>query len=171
VFASADLANMDRLSAGTGTLDDPQVFATNLLQIIVEPGNPLGIEGVADLVGPDVLFVTAAPEVPIGRYTLEVFENAGVEVTPRSLEQSVRGVVSKVVLGEADAGIVYTTDVLAAGGDVDGVEIPLDVNVVARYPIAVPASASNVVTARAFVDFVLSRSGQEILASYGFGAP
>ncbi|TVR23197.1 MAG: molybdate ABC transporter substrate-binding protein [Ilumatobacter sp.] len=171
VFASADLVNMDRLSGGIGTLDDPRVFATNLLQIIVEVGNPLGIAGLDDLVDPDVLFVTAAPEVPIGRYTLEVFENAGIEVTPRSLEQSVRGVVSKVVLGEADAGIVYATDVLAAGTDADGVEIPLDVNVVVSYPIAVPADASNVVTAEAFVDFVVSDVGQEILASYGFSAP
>ena len=171
VFASADLANMDRLSDGLGTLDDPRVFATNLLQIIVEVGNPLGIAGVQDLADHDLLFVTAAPEVPIGRYTLEVFESAGIEVTPRSLEQSVRGVVSKVVLGEADAGIVYATDVLAAGNDADGVEIPLDINVVASYPIAVPADASNVVAAEAFVDFVISEAGQEILASYGFSAP
>lgn len=171
VFASADQANMDRLSDGIGTLDTPDVFATNLLQIIVESGNPSGITELQDLADPDLLFVTAAPEVPIGRYTLEVFENAGVEVTARSLEQSVRGVVSKVVLGEADAGIVYATDVLAAGDDAGGVDIPLDVNVVARYPIAVPADASNVVAAEAFIDFVISDTGQEILASYGFTAP
>jgi molybdate transport system substrate-binding protein len=171
VYASADQANMQRLIDGIGTVGDPQVFASNVLQIIVEPGNPLAIAGVDDLADPDVLFVTAAPEVPIGRYTREVLDAAGVEVAPKSLEESVRGVVGKVVLGEADAGIVYVTDVIAAGDGAEGVEIPLDVNVVATYPMALPADASNTVTAQAFVDFVVSDAGRAVLAAYGFAAP
>ena len=171
VFASADEANMERLVDGIGTLEDPLAFATTRLQIIVEAGNPLGITGVDDLTDPDLLFVTAAPEVPIGRYTREVLDRAGVEVTPRSLEQNVRSVVGKVVLGEADAGIVYATDVLAAGDDADGVDIDDDINVVASYPIARPAEATNATTAQAFIVFVLSEAGQAILASYGFDGP
>jgi molybdate transport system substrate-binding protein len=171
VFASADEANMERLRHAGAIAGDPEVFATNRLQIIVEAGNPLGIDEVADLADPGLLFVTAAPEVPIGRYTQEVFANAGVAVTPVSLEENVRAVVSKVVLGEADAGIVYASDVLAAGAQAEGVEIPDELNVVARYPIAVLAEAAEPELARAFVAFVVGPEGQRILASYGFGAP
>ena len=112
-----------------------------------------------------------APEVPCGTYATQIFENAGVTVTPKSLEQNVKAVVTKVALGEADAGIVYVTDVTAAGDDVEGVEIPADINVVAEYPIAAVADAPNLDAAQAFIDFVLGQQGQEILASYGFPAP
>jgi molybdate transport system substrate-binding protein len=171
VFASADQSNMAKLTDGAGTVGEPEVFATNRLEVIVEPGNPLGITGVADLADPDLIFVTAAPEVPIGQYAEEVLANAGVVVTPRSLEENVKAIVSKVVLGEADAGIVYATDVRAAGADAEGVEIPAELNVIATYPIAVPSGSANPGSAAAFIDFVLSPDGQAILASYGFGSP
>jgi molybdate transport system substrate-binding protein len=171
VFASADEPNMAKLTAGAGTTGEPEVFATNRLEIIVAPGNPHRIVTVADLAGRDLIVVTAAPQVPIGKYAAEVLASAGVEVTPKSLEENVKAIVTKVVLGEADAGIVYATDVRAAGPDADGVEIPVDLNVVATYPIAVPAGSPNQGAAAAFVDFVLSPEGQAILASFGFGSP
>ncbi|CAN5572187.1 molybdate ABC transporter substrate-binding protein [soil metagenome] len=171
VFASADEVTMERLVDGIGTVGRPEVFATNVLQIVVEAGNPLGISDLTDLADPAVLVVAAAPEVPIGRYTQQVLDAAGVDVVPRSFERNVSGVVGKVLLGEADAGIVYATDVIAAGDRAEGVEIPADQNVVARYPIAVPSAASDVVTARWFVEFVGSDAGRTILASYGFTDP
>ena len=171
VYASADETNMARLVDAGETAGEPIVFATNRLQIAVEPGNPLGIAALDDLADADVLFITAAPQVPIGRYAAAVLDAAGVDVTPRSLEGSVRGVVNKVVLGEADAGIVFETDVRAAGDSVTGVDIPDELNVVARYPVAVTGSSTNANTARAFVDFVASDAGRAILAEFGFGAP
>lgn len=115
--------------------------------------------------------ISCAPEVPCGRYAQQILDNAGVAVTSRSLEENVRAVVSKVTLGEADAGIVYVTDVISAGDAADGVQIPADINVVAEYPIVVIEGAPNPQAAQAFVDFVLSDAGQAILGSYGFVAP
>jgi len=169
VFASADQNNMDKLTDAGNNADEPQTFATNSLAIIVEPGNPEGITGVESLEDPDLIVVTCAPEVPIGGYSQEVFDNAGVEVEPDSFEENVKGVVTKVVEGEADAGLVYATDVIAAGDDAEGVEIPADINLIAEYPIAVTADAPTSDGAAAFEAFVLSDDGQEILAEYGFG--
>ena len=171
VYASADQANMKKLTDAGGNAGDPQTFATNSLEIIVGKGNPKGITGVADLAKPGLIFVTCAPEVPIGKYAAQVLSTAGVTVTPASLEQNVKGIVTKVTLGEADAGIVYKTDVTAAGDQAAGVEIPADVNVTATYPIVATKAASNPVGAQAFVGFVLGEQGQKIMASYGFTAP
>ena len=171
VFASADMGNMTKLTDAGNNGTAPVVFATNVLQIIVAPGNPEGITGVADLTDDDLIVVTCAPEVPCGKYAAEVFANAGVAVTPDSLEENVKAVVTKVTLGEADAGIVYASDVTAAGADAEGVDIPADVNVIAEYPIAVTKGAPNSAAAQEFVDFVLSDRGRQILDSYGFGAP
>ena len=115
VFASADEANMTKLTDAGGNAGEPQIFATNSLQIIVGSGNPKGITGVADLAQPGLLYVTCAPEVPIGKYAAEVLTAANVTVTPVSFEQNVKGIVTKVTADEADAGIVYKTDVIAAG--------------------------------------------------------
>jgi molybdate transport system substrate-binding protein len=171
VFAAADQTNMTKLSDAGGTGSDPVVFATNMLEIIVAPGNPRGITGLADLASPDLSVVLCAPEVPCGKYAQQVLDGAGVSVTPKSLEENVKGVVTKVTLGEADAGIVYVTDVAAAGDKATGVDIPADQNVVARYPIVVTKQAADPGVAQRFIDFVLSDAGQAILASYGFGAP
>jgi molybdate transport system substrate-binding protein len=171
VFASADQANMKKLSDAGKAAGAPSVFATNSLQIIVQHGNPKGIATLADLAKPGVVFVTAAPEVPIGKYAAQVLTAAKVTLTPKSLEQNVKGIVAKVTAGEADAGIVYRTDVLAAGAKADGVEIPSDVNVVATYPIAATVGAPNPSGAAAFDAFVLSPAGQQVLRTYGFAAP
>lgn len=166
VFASADTKNMDKVA---DMIDGgPVTFATNRLQIITEPGNPLGISGLADLADPAVLFVTSAPEVPIGAYTADVLARAGVDVKPVSLEESVKGIVTKVTTGEADAGIVYATDVIAAGPAASGVDIADDFNVVASYPVARLTSSD---AAAKFIAFLTSPEGQAILEDFGFGAP
>jgi molybdate transport system substrate-binding protein len=170
VFASADLANMAVLTDADLVDGEPEVFTTNVAEIIVEAGNPLGIAGVADLADDDLVVVQCAPEVPCGTYAEQVLANVGVTVTPSSLEQNVKAVATKVILGEADAGLVYRTDVLAAGDDADGVTIPDDVNVVAEYPIALVVDAPDPLGGRAFIDFVLSAAGQAILAGHGFGS-
>ena len=171
VFASADNGNMVKLTDAGNNATEPKIFATNVLEIIVGPGNPNGIAGVADLADGNLIVVICAAEVPCGKYAAQVFESAGVTVTPKSLEENVKAVVGKVTLGEADAGIVYRTDVTAAGDNAAGVEIPADVNVVVEYPIAVTKEAPNAKGAQAFVDFVSGEQGQKILASYGFLAP
>jgi molybdate transport system substrate-binding protein len=109
--------------------------------------------------------------VPCGRYAQQILDNAGVTVEFKSLEENVRAVVSKVMLGEADAGVVYVTDVINAGDAAEGVDIPADVNVVAEYPIAVTREAPNPEAAQAFIDFVISTEGQRILQSHGFVSP
>lgn len=171
VYASADQNNMTKLTDAADNAGEPQVFAVNSLQIVVEAGNPLGITALADLENPDLVVVTCDPDVPIGRYAQQVFANAGVSVTPDSYEEDVKAVLNKVVLGEADAGVVYSTDVVAAGDTAIGVEIPADVNVTPEYPIAVTAAAPNPSGAAAFVEFVLSERGQEILQTYAFSTP
>jgi molybdate transport system substrate-binding protein len=169
VFASADQNNMDRLVDAGRNAGEPETFATNTLEIIVEAGNPLGITGVEDLADPDLIFVTCDPAVPIGAYTQQVLEAAGVSVTPASLEENVRGIVTKVTSGEADAGIVYATDVLVAGDEAEGVAIPNDINVVAEYPIAAVGDAPNVDGGAAFVEFALGDASQQVLSRHGFG--
>lgn len=171
VYASADVSNMTKLTDAGNNAGEPVVFATNLLSIIVGPDNPKGISSVADLANEDLIVVICAPEVPCGKYAAQIFDNAGVTVMPKSLEENVKAVVSKVTLDEADAGIVYATDVIAAGDGADGVAIPADINVVAEYPIVVTKQASNREVAQAFIDFVNSEPGRAILASYGFLAP
>lgn len=171
VFASADLNSMNRLTDDGENATEPVVFATNRAEIIVAPGNPKGITGVADLADDDLILVLCAPQAPCGEYAAQIFDNAGVTVAPKSLEENVNAVVTKVTLDEADAGIVYATDVIAAGDDASGVEIAAGINVVAEYPIAVTTDARNVDGGLAFIDFVLGRVGREILESYGFVVP
>lgn len=170
VFASADEANMAKLE-DADLVGDPAAFATNSMAIVVEPGNPAAIRELADLGSPDLAVVLCAPTVPCGRYAQEVLDGAGVAVTPRSFEQDVKGVVTKVALGEADAGLAYLTDALAAGRDTDRIAIPDDENAIATYPIAVVREAAGGAVARAFVEFVRSEDARAILTSHGFGAP
>jgi molybdate transport system substrate-binding protein len=168
VFASADTTNMDKLKADGFTASTSQVFAHNKLEIVVAAGNPQGIGGLADLAKAGVIYITAAPTVPAGKYALQILANAGVKVTPKSLETDVKSVVSKIELGEADAGIVYTTDVMAAGGKVQGVTISDAVNVIATYPIVAVKGTKNDALANAFISYVLSGGGQAKLQSFGF---
>jgi molybdate transport system substrate-binding protein len=168
VFASADTTNMDKLTADGFTTGTSQVFARNKLEIVVAPGNPKSITGLADLAKPGVIYITEAPTVPAGKYALQALKMASVIVTPKSLETDVKSVVGKIELGEADAGIVYTTDVTAAGSKVTGVPIPDAHNVIATYPIVAVKTTTNAAAANAFIAYVLSAAGQAKLQSYGF---
>lgn len=170
VFAAADTTNMQKV-VDAGAAADPVTFATNRLAIMVEPSNPRQVTSLADLARPDLAVVLCAPEVPCGRYAAQVLGDAGVQVTPKSLEQNVKAVVTKVTAGEADAGIVYWTDVLAARGAAAGIEIPAELNVTATYPIAVTKDAADAAAAQAFVAFVTSPAGRSVLDGFGFGAP
>ena len=168
VFASADTTNMDKVKDLVGT---PQIFASNQLQIVVEKGNPKGVKGLDDLGNGDLKVVLAAEEVPAGRYAKQLLDKAGVSVSPVSQEDNVKAVVTKVSLGEADAGIVYVTDVSAGGDKVEGVEIPETENVLATYPIATVKASKNADMAQAFMELVLSAEGQQVLKQYGFLPP
>ena len=171
VFASADTANMDKLTAASLTASTPVVFATNALSIIVSAGNPKGIKAPGDLANATLKVVLCDPTVPCGKYAKQSLDAAKVAVTPVSLEQNVKGVVTKVTTGEADAGIAYVTDVKAAGDKASGVDIPAAVNVVAKYPIASIKSSTHHDIDAAFIAFVTSQEGQAILAVSGFGKP
>jgi molybdate transport system substrate-binding protein len=171
IFVSADDANMAKLTTTGGNADEPIVIAKNTFEVIVEPGNPKGISELDDLARRDLIVVLCAETVPCGSGAAEILQRAGISVSPKSFEERVKGVVTKVITGEADAGIVFVTDVLAAGDDAQGVPIPNDVNVTKDYPIVVTRSASNPVDAHAFLDFVASETGQRILADHGFLVP
>ena len=168
VFASADTKNMDRLgSAATGAED----FASNTLEIAVPPHNPAGITSFQDLARPGVKLVICAVEVPCGAATHAVAEAAAVTLHPVSREQSVTDVLGKVTTGEADAGVVYVTDVKAAGDQVEGVPFPESSGVVNTYPISVLDGSKHGRLAAQFVAFVRGRTGQEVLARAGFAKP
>jgi molybdate transport system substrate-binding protein len=160
VLATADLASMK--AAG---LAGSRVFAQNSLSVITAPGNPQHLSSLADLARPGLRVVLAGPTVPVGKASAKALAAAGVRVEPVSLEQDVKGVVSKVRLGEADAGIAYVTDVRAAKGAVAGTPLP---GVSNQLPVAVVRKGRD---AQAFADFLLSAQGQQVLASYGFLPP
>src|SRR6185295_1432782 len=141
VFASADEANVQKLVDAGEIEGAPVIFARNTLQIAVAAGNPKHVTGLSDLGKPGLVIALCGPTVPCGRYAAEAFAKAGVPVPSASQELDVKAVTTKVALGEADAGVVYVTDVRAAGAKVDGVVIPEASNVVARYPIAVTKRA------------------------------
>ena len=170
VFASANTSNMDQVVDG-GAASDPEDFVTNLLEIAVPAGNEAGVTGLDDFANPDLLIGLCAEEVPCGEFGREALANAGVTPSIDTNEPDVRSLLTKVEAGDLDAGIVYVTDVLAAGDAVEGIDIPADDNVVATYPIAALTDAANAEVADAFVEFVLSDEGQQILDSYGFDAP
>lgn len=170
VFAPADGSHMDAVVA-EGLAHDPELFATNALEIAVPAGNPAGVDGLEDLARRDLLIGLCAVEVPCGALGRQVLDDVGVIAAPDTDEPDVRALLTKIAVGELDAGIVYRTDVRAAGDDVEGIEIRDEVNVVAEYPIAVLDDASDPAAAASFVDFVLSPRGQAILADHGFGPP
>lgn len=171
VFASADTATMDELVDADLTGAEPQVFATNTLEIAVPPGNPAGVTTLEDLARPGLQLVVCAPEVPCGAAAERVADAAGVTLAPVSEEQSVTDVLGKVTSGEAEAGLVYVTDVRAAGGRVEGIPFPESGSVVNTYPIATVDGSDEADLAAEFVAFVLGEPGQGVLADAGFGAP
>lgn len=171
VFASADEKNMtkatdDKLIDGT-----PVVFASNTLQIVVPPGNPAEVTSFADLSAPGLKLVICAPQVPCGSATKKVSEAQGITLKPVSEENSVTDVLNKVASGEADAGLVYRTDVQGAGARVVGVSFPHADKAVNRYPIALLAGSDHPELAREFVALVTGAEGQKVLSTAGFGKP
>jgi molybdate transport system substrate-binding protein len=168
VFASADTRNMDKVTGDSLTRGTPENFASNTLEIAVPPGNPAKIATLQDLGRPGVTVVLCAPAVPCGSAAAKVEAAAKVDLKPVSEEQSVTDVLGKVVAGEADAGLVYVTDVKAAAGKVTGVRFPESRAAVNTYPIALLDDAPNPVLAEAFVEAVVHEPGQAILARAGF---
>ncbi len=170
VFASADEKNLAKVEDADLVTGSPEVFATNTLVIVVPAGNPGGVESLADLSDPARTVILCAPEVPCGSASQKLLANAGLTTSPVSLEQNVTAVLTKVAAGEADAGLVYRTDVVDRD-DVEAIVPDGAADVVNRYPIAALSDASNPEAADAFVSFVLGARGQAILAEFGFGAP
>lgn len=175
VFASADQKHMDALVKAK-LVTAPRVFARNTPVIIVPKDNPAKVGSFAELAKAKKI-VIGVPEVPIGNYTLQILDKAGGDFKQKVLanvasrELNVRQVLAKVSLGEADAGIVYRTDAIAAKDKVVIIEIPAKVNVIAEYPVAVLAKAPNAAAAHAFIDLLISGDGQKRLAAAGFVAP
>lgn len=181
VFAGANWEQMENAIVG-GRIDEaaPRVFATNRLVVAYPQGNPAGITTLSDLARPGTLVILAAEQVPVGRYALEFLDRAAADpafgsdykrdvlANVVSYEENVRAVLNKVALGEADAGIVYLSDLVGAEG-VSYLEIPDNLNSVAEYPIAALNDSAHDEAAAAFIDLVLGPKGQAILAEYGFG--
>jgi molybdate transport system substrate-binding protein len=170
VFASADTKNMAKLVAA-GLVMPPRTFARNQLEIAVAPGNPKHIAGLADLARPDLKVVLEDASVPAGNYARQALAKQHVTVNPVSNPLDVKSALLTVTSGEADAVIVYVTDVKAAAGKAQGVPIPADQNVVATYPIAVVKAGSHQAAAQAFVDAMVAGAGQQALQARGFLAP
>ena len=171
VFASADTANMDKATGDDLVDGDPVDFATNTLEIAVPPDNPAGISSLDDLTASGTKVVLCAPEVPCGAAAAKVEEAAGIDISPVSEEQSVTDVLNKVETGEADAGLVYVTDVQGAGEAVEGITFPESDDAVNTYPIAALSDSKAGDLASRFVDFVTGTEGQQVLADAGFGKP
>jgi len=171
VFASADTKNMAKLTDAALQAADPVDFATNVLEIAVPPGNPAGITDFADLAAPGLKLVICAPEVPCGSATAAVASAAGVDLAPVSEESSVTDVLGKITSGQADAGLVYVTDVAAAGDAVEGIEFAESGKAVNTYPIVALKGSSASAVAQTFVDYVTGSAGQGVLRAAGFGAP
>ena len=170
VFAAASPKTMktvtDANDAGTAS-----TFATNVLEVATPPGNPAGVTSVADLAKSSVKVALCQAQVPCGATAQAVFEKNKLTVKPVTEEPDVKSVLAKVELDAVDAGVVYVTDVKAAGPKVVGVEIPADQNVSTSYPIATLNASKNTALASAFMAYVLSADGQSVLSAAGFGAP
>jgi molybdate transport system substrate-binding protein len=171
LFAAANTSTMTTV-ADAGLVDGrPTVFATNVLEIVTPPGNPAGITSFADLARPGLKVVVCAPQVPCGSATEKIEQVTGVALSPVSEEPDVKSTLGKVTTGNADAGLVYATDVHAAGESVLGIGFPEAAQAVNAYPIAVIAEASNADLARAFQELVTGAEGRTALESAGFGGP
>jgi molybdate transport system substrate-binding protein len=170
VFASAAPANMDSV-VKAGDASSPQNFAKNTMEVAVPPKNPGTVGSVNDLAKKSVQVALCQPQVPCGVVAAEVFKNAGIKVTPKTLQPDVKSVLTQVELGNVDAGVVYVTDVQAAGSKVKGVTIPANVNASTLYPIATISDSKQKSIAQAFVSYVLSPAGQQVLTAAGFQQP
>ena len=170
VFASASAKNMTQVTTA-GYAGAPTMFAKNVMEIAIPPANPGKVSVLADLAKAGVKLAVCQSQVPCGATAATVFKNAGLTVKPVTLEPDVKSVLGKVELGEVDAGVVYVTDVRAAGSKVTGIKIPDAVNASTSYPIAALTKSGNSATAHAFVAFVLSAAGSTVLTTDGFAKP
>lgn len=170
VFAAASATTMDQV-VKAGDASEPTTFARNVMEIAVPADNPAHVTSLADLARAGVKVALCQPDVPCGATAEKVFANAHVTVTPVTREQDVKATLTKVSLGEVDAGVVYVTDVRAAGSKVRGIEIPANINASTSYPIARLTASKHRATADAFVLYVLSAKGRETLAAAGFAGP
>lgn len=171
VFASADTKNMDKAVSAEAVEGDPVDFASNTLEIAVPPDNPAGVTSLKDLAKPGTKVVLCAPEVPCGAAAQKVEQATRLDISPVSEEQAVTDVLTKVESGEADAGLVYVTDVKAAGDKVKGITFPESSSAVNTYPIAALSKSKDPDLARAFVELVIGSEGQSVLADAGFAKP
>lgn len=168
VLATADEATMTK-ATDDGLVEVLAYLGTNTLEIATPPANPANVDSIDDLTGPDVKVVVCAPEVPCGAAAARAEQAAGVDISPVSEEQSVTDVLGKVISGEADAGLVYATDVKAAGAKVRGVPFPEAATVVNKYPLAALSRSTHEPVSQEFVDFVTGPEGQAVLGAAGFG--
>jgi molybdate transport system substrate-binding protein len=170
VLASAATKNMDQV-VSTGNASSPQNFAENVMEVAVPPNNPAKVTSVNDLAKSSVKVALCQPQVPCGVVAAQVFKNAKLTVKPVTLQPDVKSVLTQVELGNVDAGVVYVTDVQAAGSKVKGVTIPADVNATTTYPIAALTHSKQKAIAQAFVAYVLSPPGEQVLKAAGFQQP
>jgi len=170
VFASAAPANMDQV-VSAGDAFNPQNFAQNTMEVATPPDNPAKVTSVNDLAEKSVKVALCQPQVPCGAVAAEVFKNAGITVKPVTLQPDVKSVLTQVETGNVDAGMVYVTDVKAAGAKVSGVTISASDNASTEYPIATINSSKQKSEAQAFVNYVLSPAGQQVLTAAGFEKP
>ncbi len=169
VFAAASDATMKTVTDAGLAAGTPTVFATNVLQIATAPGNPKGVAAFADLARPDLKVVVCAPQVPCGAAADRIEKATGVTLAPVSEEADVKSTLGKVTTGDADAGLVYVTDVAAARGQVQGVDFPEAAQAATNYPIAVVEDAPQAQLAQGFTDLVTGEAGQKALQAAGFG--
>jgi molybdate transport system substrate-binding protein len=167
VFASADQDNMNKVVKAGDNSGTPQNFAKNKLEIAVAPGNPKNIKTLEDLTKPGTVVVLCDPSVPCGKFADQVLAKANVKVTPKSREANVKATLSKVELGEADAAIVYVSDVHSANGKVDGVTIPDSVNVLTTLPIVALKGSTHADVATAWNNYVVAHQ-QALVSQFGF---
>lgn len=167
VVATADPRTMQTMQDADVLAGDPVVFAHNELVLVVPPDNPAGIEDLGDLQDSD--YVVCAPEAPCGHLAKELLDREGITKRPRSLEVDVKAVLTKVELGEADAGLVYYSDLVAAGDRVDEIPLPGSVRVATDYPMAITVDSRHPDLAQEWIDLVRSRAGQWTLSTSGFG--
>ena len=171
VFASAAPANMTQVVKAGDTAQAPSNFAANKMEVAVPPANPAGVTSVSNLSNSAVKVALCQPQVPCGTVAAEVFKNAGITVKPITLQPDVKSVLTQVELGNVDAGMVYVTDVKAAGTKVKGVPVPASENASTLYPIATLHAATDKTVANEFVAYVTGPQGQRVLAMDGFEKP
>jgi molybdate transport system substrate-binding protein len=171
VFAAASPTTMQTVTDAGDATGMPRLFVRNVLEIAVPPSNPGNITGLSDFSKSSLKIAVCAVAVPCGAAADKVFKAAGVSPEIDSYEQDVKGVLTKVEAGEADAGIVYRTDVKSAGDKVKGIDFPEASNAINDYPIAALTEAKNPIAANAWIDFLLSPEARSVFSDLGFQLP